>query len=401
MKLFEADETDIPVFPVLYKKTSSGSLQYWKVEVVYHNYGPMCIDPTRYKARKEVEIIYEYGQLNTDKPQITNDFIKSGKNIGKANETSIVEQGILEAKAKWEKQKKKGYVESIKDAEAGKLDDLIEGGIAPMLAHKFSKHSAKINFPAYAQPKLDGHRCIAIVDEHGKCQLWSRTRKRITSMVHIEKEIENLGYKSIILDGELYNHDYKSRFDELTSAIRQQEPPEDYDIIQYHIYDCINDDAFENRHKFLKKLIPKNNRYLKPVETILVDDEAVNLDYFKDCLSRGYEGSMIRNIDSPYEIDYRSYSLQKVKKFEEAEFNIVGIQEGIGKLRGHVGAFICVTPHGNKFNAKTKGKQSKLKEYFENHNLWKNKKLTVQYQGWTTKENVPRFSVGVRIREDI
>lgn len=401
MKLFEADELDIPKLPILYKKTSTGAIQFWKVTIVYHKEVSICVDLSVHKLKNQGEIIYEFGQLNTDRPQVTNDFINAGKNIGKLNETSVLEQTILEAKAKWEKQKKKGYVESIKDAESGKIDsDLIKGGINPMLAHKFRDHASKITFPAYSQPKFDGSRMIAIINS-GKCTLWSRTRKQIKSLVHIEKELENLfADKDIILDGEAYNHDYKDRFEALMSAIRKDEPHENSEIIQYHIYDCITDGTFKDRINLLNKILPKNNKFLKKVETVIINDEIENIKYYKECMNRGYEGSMIRNSDGLYEFK-RSYDLQKVKQFDDAEFEIVGVEEGSGKLRGHVGAFICITPHNKKFNAKMSGDVDKLKEYFENPHLWKDRKLTVQFQGWTNKENVPRFPVGLRIRDDV
>jgi len=394
MKLFDIDEYDIPTFKTLYKKTSTGAIQSWKVKVVAHKTG---------NEITKGEIVYTYGQHDTDKPQTTNDFIKVGKNKGKANETSILEQTIFEAKAKFDKQKKKGYVESIDDAKAGKIDNsIIQGGINPMLAHKYRDHPHKINFPCYSQPKFDGHRCLAVVDDDGKCTLWSRTRKKITAMVHIERAIESIlkGKTGIIFDGELYNHDYRNNFEELSSAIRQKEVPENFDIIQYHIYDMISDECFSVRHKTIDKIIPDKHKYLKKVETVILKDSSEVKPYFNDCISRGYEGSMVRNMNAEYEFK-RSYHLQKVKQFEDAEFKIVGIEEGTGKLRGHVGAFICVTPQGNKFNAKMAGDVSKLKEYFENHKLWTGKKLTVQFQGWTSKENVPRFPVGLRLREDL
>ena len=39
-------------------------------------------------------------------------------------------------------------------------------------------------------------------------------------MVHIQRAIESLGISDIVLDGELYNHDYRDKFEELTSFIR-------------------------------------------------------------------------------------------------------------------------------------------------------------------------------------
>lgn len=80
------------------------------------------------------------------------------------------------------------------------------------------------------------------------------------------------------------------------------------------------------------------------------------------------------------------------------EFDIIGIEEGRGKLSGHVGAFVCMTDEGQEFKAKMSGSTEKLKEYFENHDLWKKKQLTVQFQDLTAY-GLPRFPVGLRIKE--
>ena len=107
---------------------------------------------------------------------------------------------------------------------------------------------------------------------------------------------------------------------------------------------------------------------------------------------------MVRNVHSLY-VNKRSYDLQKVKDFSDEDFVIVGVEEGRGKLAGHVGAFICKTDDGKQFLAKMSGETSRLKEYFENHSLWEGKKLTVQFQGLTGAEKVPRFPVGKAIRD--
>src|SRR5271170_2967006 len=104
------------IFSTLYKKTSTGAIQGWTISV------------------DDTQIITEYGQVGTENPQTTTDVIREGKNIGKRNETTAAEQALLEAQAKWEKQKKRGYVESMDAAQAGETDALITGGIVPMTA---------------------------------------------------------------------------------------------------------------------------------------------------------------------------------------------------------------------------------------------------------------------------
>ena len=389
--------------PILYKKTNTGAIQQWSIGVVEHP-----DHSTGY------EIVTIFGQVGTDKPQVTSDAIFEGKNAGKKNETSPKQQAQAEAKAKWEKQKKKGYVETKAAAEAGELDDLIEGGALPMLAQSYldvlydarpghendppvitkTKESKKIKFPAYMQPKLDGIRCIAIVKD-GKCTLWSRTRKPINSVPHIIEAIEAQVKNDTTLDGELYNHLYKNDFEKIVSAVRKDEPSLESLLVQYHIYDVINDEPMSKRIDTLHETV-KVKAPLFPMQTVKVE-EGADLTYFFLMRKHGYEGAMIRNVDAKY-VPKRSMDLQKLKEFQEKEFKIVGIEEGSGKLQGHVGSFVCVTEEGVEFNAKLEGDTNYLKECFEKESLWKDKELTVVYQGFGINRR-PRFPVGKAIRD--
>ena len=375
--------------PILYKKTNTGAIQMWKISTI----------PQHISCGEASIIVTEHGQVN-GKIQTTHDLIGEGKNTGKKNATNAYQQAEAEALAKWQKQKKKGYVESIEAAEAGELDDLIEGGIEPMLAHSFKKQGHKIKYPCYVQPKLDGIRCIAIL-KNGKCTLWSRTRKPITGVPHIAREIEQSFKEDIVLDGELYQHDFKSDFEKIVSFVRQDEPAEGHEVVQYHVYDLIMPGSFKDRFgklAFETLMRKKEFKYLHAVQTVMVLEEEQVTIWFKEFKDQGYEGCMLRNEDGQY-VNKRSYDLQKVKEFDDAEFDISGIEEGRGKLAGHVGSFICKTRDGKEFLAKMSGDTSRLQEYFINHSLWKGKKLTVQYQGLTGANGVPRFPVGIAIRD--
>ena len=63
--------------------------------------------------------------------------------------------------------------------------------------------------------------------------------------------------------------------------------------------------------------------------------------------------------------------------------------------------FICETKEGNPFDAKMKGKLDDLEQYANDPSLAIGRQLTVQFQGYTRKNNVPRFPVALRFREDI
>lgn len=375
--------------PTLYKKTSTGAIQEWKICVIENP-----------DSGSAYNIITEFGQLD-GKKQETLDTIFEGKNIGKKNETTPYEQACLEATAKWEKQKKKGYVVTLEDAKNEATDEIIEGGILPMLAHKFRDHSDKIKFPCCVQPKLDGIRCIAII-KNGKCTLWSRTRKPISSVPHIVEELEQFyRNRTIILDGELYNHEFKDNFEHIVHIVRQTKTvdPEHTDV-QYHVYDVITnlpfyDDSKNDRCELLAELSEMN--YIKVVETKLVNENDL-MRCFEVFRKNGYEGAMARNCAAKYE-NKRSYHLQKIKEFEDDEFEIIAIVEGRGKLQGHAGSFTCITKNGIEFEVKMSGSTDKLKEYFENPSSVIGKLLTVRFQGYTNKNNVPRFPIGISLRD--
>lgn len=366
--------------PTLYKRTSTGATQTWRVDV------------------DGATIITTYGQKD-GKLQTARDTITSGKNIGKSNETTPEQQAELEAVAQWEKKAKKGYVLSVDDAQAGVVDsEFISGGINPMLAQSYSKHASKIVYPAFVQPKLDGHRCIAMRTD-GVWTLWSRTRKPITGVPHIIEALaaQVVGDGSdLILDGELYNHDYRDKFEELTSFIKRPDPKEGHEVVQYHIYDMVRDVPFEVRESILGALGALIDDPLVIVETHRVFDFEAAQVFFADFLDQGYEGAMLRNANSPY-VQKRSYDLQKLKEFDDAEFLIVDVEEGRGKLAGR-GIFVCETPAGDTFSVKLKGSLDNL----DLDTLRKNigDMLTVQFQGYTAY-GIPRFPIGLRVREDV
>jgi len=371
------------MLPTLYKKTSTGADQMWSIGT-YRNI-----------------IITQFGQVG-GKIQETHDVVKTGKNIGRSNETTAIEQAELEAQAQWEKKKTaKGYVESLGDARKGKRDALVLGGVDPMLAHRFDEQGHKITYPAFAQPKFDGHRCIAMVDAEGRATLWSRTRKPITGLPHIIRDVEfwaeSRGQRSVVLDGELYNHAYREKFEELTSFIRNEDPKPGHEVVEYHVYDVAGPGTFADRHALLGAFTLVGS--LCQVETVEIADEDELMLTFERFLVQGYEGLMVRNMAGEY-VNKRSYDLQKVKEFIDEEFVVIGVEEGRGKLAGH-GIFVCKTNSGVEFRAKMKGELESLKQYYENPRSVIGKLLTVKFQGYTTKNGVPRFPVALRMRENI
>lgn len=322
VNLNENDEAFVTIFDKLYKQTTTGKIQEWQVQVLGNI------------------VTSTYGQVD-GKLQQTNDVVKKGKNIGKVNETTPEEQAILKAQQLFDKKVKEGYVTDLTQAEMVKnnLD-----GIEPMLAFDKDKKEKYYTFPAFAQPKLDGFRCIAIIAD-GKCQLFTRTQKPINTLPHIVTEIEQVfgTFGNMILDGELYNHELKDEFEKICSYIKRDEIHPEHETIQYHIYDQVAGGGHNLR--FSQVRTPLELRvypcmFLKVVETVQVNSHEELEKLFNAWLSDGYEGAIYRSPDMEYE-NKRSVGLLKIKVFEDDEFEIVGVEEGTGKDMGVASTFVC------------------------------------------------------------
>lgn len=369
-------------FPTLYKKSSSGAVQQWSIEVQEETGCAL--------------IVTTHGQVG-GKLQQTGDTIWKGKNEGKSNATNCVQQAESEAEAKFNKQiERKGYVADIEKAKAGENDQA--GFISPMLAHKYADRGAKYaKFPGYCQRKYDGIRIIAVIED-GEVSLWSRERKPIISLPHIVKYLEvKFKDESIILDGEGYHCDYHDRFEEIVSFIKQQKTPKPgHEIVQLHVYDVpSHPGTFKERFEFLKSL--KLDGPLVEVPTYEVRDEDELDEYFNLFLTEKYEGAIFRNSEGLY-VSKRSSDLLKLKVMSDDDFKIVGVKAGRGKMAGKA-IFQCEAGNGELFDVKMKGSLDSLIKYLHDRSLWDGKKLVVQYQNLSSA-GIPRFPVGLYVREN-
>lgn len=378
----------------LYKLSTKGKLTQWSV------------------STQDNIVTCEYGQVD-GKLQVSNDTIK-GKNVGKANETTDRDQAVIKAHQLFVSKIKKGYVESKEDA-LSKTNDL--DGIEPMLAFTREKKEKYVQFPCFSQAKLDGFRCIIVV-KNGKAKMFSRTRKPIITLPHIILEVEER-FKDIdiTLDGELYSHKFKDDFNRISKLIKRDKIHEDSKEIQYHIYDNVSEDNYQDRISLVNDNII-GCEYLKnvPFKKVYSDDEIKST--FEYHLSMGYEGSILRNMNMPYE-NKRSVGLLKVKVMMDAEFTVIGVEEGNGKLVGTAGAIILKDNDGRQFKAKMKsyedstGKrveskedfQSRCIDWFINIDQFLNLQATVRFQGLTPIKpdgtgGIPRFPILIRIREE-
>jgi len=220
-----------------------------------------------------------------------------------------------------------------------------------MLAHPVGKK--EFDKDSFIQPKLDGVRCYITQDG-----AFSRNHKQFMNAQHILDELAPLfaKYPHVVLDGELYNHNYKDNFNKIISLVRKQTPSDaernEAKVIQFHNYDIFMpetpDNSFRNRNESIKNLHKEFAlQYCKIVETHEVSIIESATEWHKRFLELGYEGSILRN-NKPYE-NKRSYNLQKFKDFHDTEATIIGWVEGQGKRTGTIGKFLARDANGIEF----------------------------------------------------
>ena len=227
----------------------------------------------------------------------------------------------------------------------------------PMLAYPVSKKPIDYSKPVFIQPKLDGVRCLIQYDKVNGVKAYSRTSKEWKNIDHILEMLMSFFCKNdfananVILDGELYNHDFKDDFESIISMVRKTKPTDEArsksrDNVQFHCYDIVNKKMkFSTRDKWIKDNLLESY-CIKYVETLQTDEKQSHFIH-KQNVRGGYEGSIVR-LDDPYQCK-RSHSLIKFKDFQDAEANIVGYDEGKGKRTGTLGKFVMQDDDGNQF----------------------------------------------------
>lgn len=364
-------------YPILYKKTATGATQTWRMEQ----------DGEKYRTIS--------GQLNG--ALTTTEWTTcTGKNIGKKNETSPIAQAEAEIKAQYTKKLSQGnYKESINDIDEANF-------FAPMLAKDYNDHpiSAKEYFDGvFCQPKLDGMRCIAKADG-----LWSRQGKPILSCPHILNALAPVfeAHPGLVLDGEIYNHNLKEDFNRIMSLAKQQKPTQE-DLqasareIEYHVYDCFTptstDLPFSVRNALLmREVLSVTGRLgcIQFVRTHTIHNQIeLNLAY-EEYLQQGYEGQIVRR-NTPY-ANKRTSNLLKRKEFQDAEYDIVRIEEGIGNRSGMAGAITYKLPDGREFRSGIKGGVDFYKQLLIDNDSYVGGQGTVKFFQ-LTPDGIPRFPV--------
>jgi len=224
-----------------------------------------------------------------------------------------------------------------------------------MLAHDSANHEKKLTGKKLLEPKLDGVRCITVVDHESRTVTqYTRNGKVLENFKHITEALE--GYmdeigRSYVLDGEVVSNS----FQDLMKQVHRKDNvhAEDAKLCLFDIVPLVEFKAGESVQGQRRR-----SNMLKTFQNIFADTGCIEIiphtevdldtmvgevefkDYNKKMVEEGYEGIMIKDIDNPYECK-RSTSWLKMKPFIEVSLEVKDVEEGTGRNEGKLGAFIC------------------------------------------------------------
>ena len=356
-------------WPTLYVKTAGGAISQWTVWTE----GP--------------NIRMEWGQVGGQLQTSTTP--ATPKNVGRANETSAEEQAAKEAEARFKKQKRLKYVESIQEAESNL-------NIKPMRAYSLDdKRQKKLKYPVTCQPKYDGCRTFAY-PQPGGIRLMSRGGLDY-HLKHVQQELSHRIPQKWCLDGELYCHGMSLQ------TIRHHIETYNEESLQIYMvcYDMFSFDEpnmpWRMRQEALTDFFIAN-----PGMRYVVLSPSLEAHSFEEIDSlhnswvhNGYEGLIAREMEGAYRMAAKSTSLLKYKKFDDDEFVVVGWSLG----KDGIIQYTCHTKEGKPFEARPMGTEAERARLLEEAQAGKaeGKLLTVRYMGFSD-ENIPLHPRGVAFR---
>ena len=292
--------------PTLYKTDQKGAIRSWKIFV------EAADDGITYNI---VTISGIVGKKQTRHE--TN--VATGKYLNKANETTVEEQAIKEAKSKYAKKKLIGYVDD--ESEVGKVQ------ITPMLLRDYSKFAKKPEYPLFIQRKHDGARCLVGMTADDGVKLYGRNQIEIVNFPHIVADFTEIyanlpeTSENIWFDGELYHHG--TPLQEINGLVSKKTNLNskgnvaDRVKISLFVFDMFDtedlDIEYRDRYAYLQENIPDTLESVRVVDGEPVRDEGAMKDITEGYVLEGYEGSLLRTGDGKYKYGNRSPGVWKFK----------------------------------------------------------------------------------------
>ena len=273
------------------------------------------------------------------------------------------------------------------------------------LAEKFDSNEKRVDFDSkewWASRKLDGVRCVTVIDANGDVKFFSRQGKEFLTLSKLAADIKSLGLRSKVFDGEVCImrdgglEDFQGIIKEIGRKDHTIESP------KYYVFDFLDLDEFERGESQISlsaRLVMVNAflmgtrlRYTEPLIQIKLESREHFEDLVADATKMGYEGIMIRK-DVGYE-GKRSKNLLKVKKMLDAEYTVTGVEMGTHRViesgrevEEEMLKAVYIEHRGNRVRVGSGFTLEQRRHFYKNPNQIQGKTITVQYFEETTDQH--------------
>ena len=253
----------------------------------------------------------------------------------------------------------------------------------------------------FVSRKLDGVRCVTIIDMFGEVKFFSRQGKEFLTLDNLKKDIKALGLTNTVLDGEVCivdengNEDFAGIIKEIKRKDHTIEKPFYwmFDMLDLEDFnDKTSQDTFSMR---ISKLL--NLTHEKPNELIgVLYQERCTDHIFSEMMAKskanGWEGLMLRK-DTQYK-GKRSDDILKVKQMFDDEYVVVDLENdyhrvivGGQEVEEMMLKNVIIEHKGNRVQVGSGFSHEQRRHYFENPDEILGKQITVQYFEETTNKN--------------
>ena len=206
--------------------------------------------------------------------------------------------------------------------------------------------------------KIDGGRIIAI-KENGSVSFFTRAGQRYEGLVDLEKEMLDRIPDNFVLDGEITLLDYKNydSKDAYKQAMKITRADSEKHGVKMLVFDGMPvvdwktqccPLSWSSRRTTLEIIFNKDTYvYFELLPVLYKGTDTSKITELLDAeIARKQEGVMINICDAKYDFK-RTNSLLKVKKMNTLDLQIIGFEEGSGRLTGTLGAILVRYKEGN------------------------------------------------------
>lgn len=254
-----------------------------------------------------------------------------------------------------------------------------------------TKKKVDWNYGWYASRKLDGVRCLAIIDDKGDVNFYSRAGKEFTTLDSLKPSIQKLGLTNMVFDGEVCMVDENGNED--FQGIIKQIKRKDHTIEKpfYYIFDLLTIKEFSDKESITilserletARAYVMNDDYIGVLQQILADDMVMETMMEKS-KREGWEGLMLRK-DTTYK-GKRSADILKVKKFYDDEYVVVDLENAINRVivngkevEEMMLKNVVIEHKGSRVQVGSGFSHEQKRYYYENPKEILGKQITVQY----------------------